>query len=59
MGSVTIPFTFLEGKTIDRNKMVDGKYSLAIILSSSEDGGNFNGAVGSTLWVDELIINEK
>lgn len=55
----TIPFTFLEGKTIDRNKMVDGKYSLAIILSSSEDGGNFNGAVGSTLWVDELIINEK
>ncbi len=54
-----VPFTFLEGKSIDIEKLQAGKYNLAIVLSSSEDGANFNGAVGSTLWVDELHIDVK
>lgn len=54
-----VPFTLLEGKSIDIEKLQAGKYNLAIVLSSSEDGANFNGAVGSTLWVDELHIDVK
>jgi hypothetical protein len=44
------------GKSIDLNKLKNGKYNLAIIMSSSIDGANFNGAVGSTLYVDEMQL---
>lgn len=40
------------GKTIDPEKLKNGGYSLAIVCSSSSDGANFLGAVGSTLWID-------
>lgn len=36
-------------KTIDLIKLKNGGYSLAIVSSSSSDGANFLGAVGSTL----------
>ena len=55
----SISFEQRNGKTIDVEKLKAGKYSLAIVLSSSEDGAVFNGAVGSTLWVDELKIDVK
>jgi len=51
-----IPFTTKDGKSIDQNKLNNGKYNLAIIMSSSIDGANFNGAVGSTLYVDEMQL---
>ena len=41
-------------KTIDLNKLKNGGYSLAIVISSSSDGANFLGAVGSTLWIDSF-----
>ena len=44
------------GKTIDPLKLKSGGYSLAIVCSSSSDGANFLGAVGSTLWVDSFKL---
>lgn len=51
-----IPFVQQNGKTIDRQKLLDGKYNIAIIMSSSEGGARFDGAIGSTLFVDEIHI---
>lgn len=51
-----IPFEPQNGKTIDEQKLLDGKYNIAIIMSSSADGAKFQGAVGSTLYVDEFHI---
>lgn len=53
----TIPFELVNGKTFDLDKMIAGKYSFAIVASSSKDGGKFVGAVGSTLYLDEFHIN--
>lgn len=52
---IVFPFELLPGKTFDNNK----EYVLAIVLSSSIDGANFTGAIGSTLIVDdvELLYN--
>lgn len=52
----SIPFKPVANRTIDAEKLKAGKYNLAIIMSSSKDGGLFNGAVGSTLYVDELQL---
>ena len=52
----SIPFVPVKGRTVDPVKLKDGRYSLAIIMSSSKDGAVFNGAVGSTLYVDELKL---
>lgn len=49
-----IPFE--EVGTFDHQKLADGRYSIAIVLSSSKDGNIFVGAIGSTLYVDELHI---
>jgi hypothetical protein len=54
-----IPFVMKPGKTIDETKLKGDKYNIAIIMSSSIDGANFNGAVGSTLWVDEMQLFYK
>lgn len=51
-----LPFEAKNGLTIDPQKLNAGKYKLAIVLSSSLDGANFKGAVGSTLYVDEIEI---
>ncbi len=52
---ITFPFRLVNGKTYDPNK----EYVLAIVMSSSIDGANFTGAIGSTLIVDdiELLFN--
>lgn len=54
-----IDFNSVDGRVVDMEKLKDGKYSLAIIMSSSKDGANFNGAVGSTLYVDEMELFTK
>lgn len=51
-----IPFVLKEGKSIDPVKLANGQYNISIVMSSSKDGANFNGAVGSTLMVDEMEI---
>lgn len=51
-----LTFEQKNGKSIDPVKLKDGKYKLSIVLSSSERGAYFKGAVGSTLYVDELEL---
>ncbi|MFR8356777.1 MAG: PCMD domain-containing protein [Parabacteroides sp.] len=48
----SLEFKYLEGKTYDATKL----YKLALICSSSAKGDTFNGAAGSTLFVDELEV---
>lgn len=50
----SLPFVYL--KKLDFEKLFDGKYSIAIVMSSSIDGDTFSGAPGSTLMVDQLVL---
>lgn len=43
-------------KAIDPSKLKNGGYRLTIVSSSSSDGANFLGAVGSTLWIDSFKL---
>ncbi len=52
----SVPFVYRPGKSIDMEKLNNGLYSLAVVMSSSSEGDFFRGAVGSTLTVDELSI---
>ena len=54
--SFQLPFVFREGKTIDPDKLDNGIYNIAVVMTSSINGDYFSGAVGSTLYVDELEI---
>ena len=51
-----LPFEPVEGKSIDPAKLKDGRYKLTIVMTSSRDGANFVGAIGSTLLVDEMNL---
>ncbi len=51
-----IPFKPMNGKAFDPQKLGDGKYKLGIVFTSSRNGDRFNGAVGSTLWIDEVEL---
>lgn len=51
-----IPFETVNGRQIDEQKLRNGIYNLAIVLSSSQGGAQFIGAVGSTLYVDEMQL---
>mgnify|MGYP001030182749 CR=1 FL=1 len=52
----SIPFVFREGKTVDPEKLRNGKYSLTVLFTSSKDGDYFSGAIGSTLMIDGISI---
>lgn len=55
-----LPFEPMNGKEINKSKLQNSKYKLSIVLSSSVEGAYFKGAVGSTLYVDELeLISEE
>lgn len=54
-----IPFVNQPGKTVNLQKLEDGKYNLAIVFSSSIKGDLFEGAVGSTLYIDEVELSYK
>ena len=51
-----IPFKAVEGKEFDYGKLYDDEYAIAIVASSSKNGHLFEGAVGSTLFIDEFKI---
>lgn len=53
----TAEFMPVENRKVDMEKLKAKKYSLAIVMSSSRNGALFKGAVGSTLWVDELSLH--
>ena len=46
----------LSGKYIDKEKLTAGKYNVAIVFTSSLEGDHFNGAIGSTLLIDEAEL---
>jgi len=48
-----IPFEIVKGKTFDNKK----EYMITIVFSSSVEGDKFNGAIGSTLYIDEVELN--
>lgn len=54
-----LPFEMKPGKSVDPEKLRNGKYNISIVFSSSIDGAYFNGAVGSTLYIDEVKLNYK
>lgn len=54
--SFNLPFVFRPGKTVDKNKLAAGHYSITVVMSSSIEGDYFSGAVGSRLLVDEIEI---
>lgn len=54
-----LPFVFRPGKTVDPVKLAEGKYSLAVVFSSSIDGDHFSGAPGSTLCIDEVTMEYR
>lgn len=51
-----LPFEPVEGKRIDPAKLKDGRYKLTIVMTSSKEGAKFEGAIGSTLLVDEIDV---
>ena len=51
-----LPFKKMNDKEIDSTKLKEGKYKLAIVFSSSVGGASFNGAIGSTLYIDEVEL---
>ncbi len=51
-----LPFITIANRQIDPNK----EYMLAIVITSSLEGGDYNGAVGSTLSIDEIeVLTDK
>jgi hypothetical protein len=54
-----LPFEAMNGSSVNAADLAAGNYKLAIVFSSSVDGGNFNGAVGSTLYIDEVKLTYK
>lgn len=54
-----IPFNMVDGKTVDTEKLAQGKYKIGIVISSSADGDYFKGAVGSTLDIKDLKIEHE
>ncbi len=52
------PFKQMGNEDIDLENLED--YSIAVVMTSSRQGAYFKGAVGSTLYVDELkVVYEK
>ena len=51
-----LPFILQEGKTIDSEKLKEGKYNVSIVMTSSINGDVFQGAPGSELLVDEVEL---
>ncbi len=51
---------FFEGDgEIDQDLLAAQGYNLALVFTSSKEGANFIGSIGSTLWVDELDLSIK
>lgn len=51
-----LSFIQKNGKNIDQEKLKAGKYNLTIVFSSSKEGDLYNGALGSTLFIDEVEL---
>lgn len=50
---------FFEGRDVPEEMVANKDFNLAIVFSSSKYGAEFEGAVGSTLYVDEVQVSYK
>ena len=50
------PFKPMNGKEFDAERLARGGYAIAIVMTSSRQGAYFEGAIGSTLYVDQLRV---
>lgn len=50
------PFRLLPGKTFSDERLRNDGYAITVVCTSSRKGAYFEGAVGSTLYVDELRV---
>lgn len=48
---------FFEGDDADEELLKSGGYYMTLVFSSSKEGANFEGAIGSTLYIDEVEIS--
>lgn len=55
----TVEMEPVNGKTIDPERLANFGYNFAVIFTSSRKGDVFAGAVGSTLYVDEVTVECK
>ena len=53
------PFRPMNGKTFDMARLKRNGYAISIVMTSSRQGAFFEGAVGSTLWVDDIKVTYK
>lgn len=51
-----IPFESRNGKEFDYDKLRNNEYAITVVASSSKGGAFFEGAIGSTLFIDEIKI---
>ncbi|MGN0087053.1 MAG: PCMD domain-containing protein [Alloprevotella sp.] len=50
------PFKPCNGKEFDYERLANDGYAIAIVATSSRQGAYFEGAIGSTLYIDEISI---
>lgn len=50
------PFRLMPGKEFDEELLRKDGYAIAVVATSSRQGAYFEGAIGSTLYVDELRV---
>ena len=53
------PFRYQTGKSFDAGRMRRNGYAIAVVMTSSRQGAFFEGAVGSTLYLDNIKITWK
>lgn len=51
-----VPFKPMNNNIFDPERLANNGYAFTIVASSSKNGAFFEGAVGSTLYIDELSI---
>lgn len=52
----SIPFVYVDDKELDSEILEQRGYNMAVVFSSSSEGDNFEGAIGSELCIDKVRI---
>lgn len=54
--SFSEPFKLMNGKTFDPERLASYGYAIAVVATSSRQGAYFEGAIGSTLYINQLKV---
>ncbi len=57
--SFDLPFVWRDGKQFDKSRYDAGGYAFTLVMTSSKEGAEFSGAVGSELHVDNVKVKWK